>query len=300
MAMKGYIMKNLRKYALAAALVIPSVFGLGAKNSEAAKISINEDLASGVNVRTEASEGDNVIGVINNSENTYDIIGEEGSWLKINFDGKDGYVVSKWFHILDETKLVSDANFRDADNLDSNVIEVLKAGTEVEVLDTANNGYVKVKVNDKEGYVYNNLLESFRKAREEKAAANNQKQAANNQKQASNNQKTQSGQVSGQNYQATQTYSQPQQAQPAQQQAQSSSQGSSSWAKEWIAQRESGGSYTAYNAAGGYYGRYQLNPSLVSYGASPAEQEAAADNYVAQRYGSWEKAQQFWASNGWY
>lgn len=293
MAMKGYIMKNLRKYALAAALVIPSVFGLGAKNSEAAKISINEDLASGVNVRTEASEGDNVIGVINNSENTYDIIGEEGSWLKINFDGKDGYVVSKWFNILDETKLVSDANFRDADNLDSNVIEVLKAGTEVEVLDTANNGYVKVKVNDKEGYVYNNLLESFRKAREEKAAANNQKQT-------SNNQKTQSGQVSGQNYQATQTYSQPQQAQPAQQQAQSSSQGSSSWAKEWIAQRESGGSYTAYNAAGGYYGRYQLNPSLVSYGASPAEQEAAADNYVAQRYGSWEQAQQFWASNGWY
>ncbi len=293
MAMKGYIMKNLRKYALAAALVIPSVFGLGAKNSEAAKISINEDLASGVNVRTEASEGDNVIGVINNSENTYDIIGEEGSWLKINFDGKDGYVVSKWFNILDETKLVSDANFRDADNLDSNVIEVLKAGTEVEVLDTANNGYVKVKVNDKEGYVYNNLLESFRKAREEKAATNNQKQT-------SNNQKTQSGQVSGQNYQATQTYSQPQQAQPAQQQAQSSSQGSSSWAKEWIAQRESGGSYTAYNAAGGYYGRYQLNPSLVSYGASPAEQEAAADNYVAQRYGSWEQAQQFWASNGWY
>ncbi|WP_297281958.1 SH3 domain-containing protein [uncultured Anaerococcus sp.] len=286
-------MKNLRKYALAAALVIPSVFGLGAKNSEAAKISINEDLASGVNVRTEASEGDNVIGVINNSENTYDIIGEEGSWLKINFDGKDGYVVSKWFNILDETKLVSDANFRDADNLDSNVIEVLKAGTEVEVLDTANNGYVKVKVNDKEGYVYNNLLESFRKAREEKAATNNQKQT-------SNNQKTQSGQVSGQNYQATQTYSQPQQAQPAQQQAQSSSQGSSSWAKEWIAQRESGGSYTAYNAAGGYYGRYQLNPSLVSYGASPAEQEAAADNYVAQRYGSWEQAQQFWASNGWY
>lgn len=286
-------MKNLRKYALAAALVIPSVFGLGAKNSEAAKISINEDLASGVNVRTEASEGDNVIGVINNSENAYDIIGEEGSWLKINFDGKDGYVVSKWFNILDETKLVSDANFRDADNLDSNVIEVLKAGTEVEVLDTANNGYVKVKVNDKEGYVYNNLLESFKKAREEKAAANNQKQT-------SNNQKTQSGQVSGQNYQATQTYSQPQQAQPAQQQAQSSSQGSSSWAKEWIAQRESGGSYTAYNAAGGYYGRYQLNPSLVSYGASPAEQEAAADNYVAQRYGSWEQAQQFWASNGWY
>ncbi|WP_394268472.1 SH3 domain-containing protein [Anaerococcus nagyae] len=289
-------MKNLRKYALAAALVVPSVFGLGAKNSEAAKISIDKDLASGVNVRTEAALGDNVIGLINDSDNTYDIINEEGDWLKINFNGKDAYVVGKWFHILDETKLVSDANFRDGDNIDSNVIEVLKAGTNVEVIDLANNGYVKVKVNGKEGYVYNNLLDSFRKAREEKQAA----QKANKQIQASNNQQAQ--QSNTQTYQRTQTYKQPQQQrqQVQQTQAQQSSQGSSSWAKEWIAQRESGGSYTAYNAAGGYYGRYQLNPSLVRYGASPAEQEAAADNYVAQRYGSWERAQQFWAANGWY
>lgn len=289
-------MKNLRKYALAAALVVPSVFGLGAKNSEAAKISIDKNLASGVNVRTEAALGDNVIGLINDSDNTYDIINEEGDWLKINFNGKDAYVVGKWFHILDETKLVSDANFRDGDNIDSNVIEVLKAGTNVEVIDLANNGYVKVKVNGKEGYVYNNLLDSFRKAREEKQAA----QKANKQIQASNNQQAQ--QSNTQTYQRTQTYKQPQQQrqQVQQTQAQPSSQGSSSWAKEWIAQRESGGSYTAYNAAGGYYGRYQLNPSLVRYGASPAEQEAAADNYVAQRYGSWERAQQFWAANGWY
>ena len=75
---------------------------------------------------------------------------------------------------------------------------------------------------------------------------------------------------------------------------------SSNSAKEIIAQRESGGSYTAYNAAGGYYGRYQLNPTLVAYGASPAEQEAAADKYVAERYGSWEAALSFWNANGWY
>lgn len=75
---------------------------------------------------------------------------------------------------------------------------------------------------------------------------------------------------------------------------------SSNSAKEIIAQRESGGSYTAYNAAGGYYGRYQLNPTLVAYGASPAAQEAAADKYVAERYGSWEAALAFWNANGWY
>ncbi len=299
--MKGYIiMKNIRKYALAAALVIPSVFGLGAKNSEAAKIAINKDLASGVNVRTEAALGDNVIGLINDDENTYEIIDEAGEWLKINYNDKEAYVVGKWFHVLDETKLVSAANFRDADRLDSNVIEVLKAGTEVEVIELANNGYVKVKVNDKEGYIYNNLLESFRELREQQAAkaANTQAQASNNTQQA----QTSQAQQQTQTYQTTQTYQQPQQQtqQPQQVQTQQSYQGSSNWAKEWIAQRESNGSYSAYNPAGGYYGRYQLNPSLVSYGASPAEQEAAADNYVAQRYGSWERAQQFWAANGWY
>ncbi|RPA60463.1 LysM peptidoglycan-binding domain-containing protein [Aerococcus agrisoli] len=76
--------------------------------------------------------------------------------------------------------------------------------------------------------------------------------------------------------------------------------GSEAAAKEWIAQKESGGSYTAYNAAGGYYGRYQLNSGLVAYGASAAEQEAAADAYVAERYGSWTAAQAFWLANGWY
>ncbi|MGH2076253.1 LysM peptidoglycan-binding domain-containing protein [Aerococcus urinaeequi] len=73
---------------------------------------------------------------------------------------------------------------------------------------------------------------------------------------------------------------------------------SSNSAKEIIAQRESGGSYTATN--GQYYGRYQLNPTLVAYGASPAEQEAAADKYVAERYGSWDAALAFWNANGFY
>ena len=82
--------------------------------------------------------------------------------------------------------------------------------------------------------------------------------------------------------------------------AQQASNGSEHNAKEWIAQRESNGSYTAYNSAGGYYGRYQLNPSLINYGASPEEQEAAADNYVAGRYGSWSEAKAFWEANGWY
>ena len=72
-------------------------------------------------------------------------------------------------------------------------------------------------------------------------------------------------------------------------------------AKEWIAQRESGGDYNAYNPAGGYYGKYQLNPTLVAYGASPAEQEIAVQEYVNERYnGSFVQAKEHWQANGWY
>lgn len=72
----------------------------------------------------------------------------------------------------------------------------------------------------------------------------------------------------------------------------------SSSAKEWIAQKESGGSYTAQN--GRYYGRYQLDSSYLGGDYSAANQERVADQYVANRYGSWEAAQQFWLTHGWY
>lgn len=74
--------------------------------------------------------------------------------------------------------------------------------------------------------------------------------------------------------------------------------GNSSSAKEWIAQKESGGSYTAQN--GRYYGRYQLDSSYLNGDFSAENQERVADDYVANRYGSWEAAQSFWLANGWY
>ena len=74
--------------------------------------------------------------------------------------------------------------------------------------------------------------------------------------------------------------------------------GSEAEAKEWIAQKESGGSYTATN--GQYIGRYQLSASYLNGDYSEANQERVADQYVASRYGSWSAAQSFWQSHGWY
>ena len=64
-------------------------------------------------------------------------------------------------------------------------------------------------------------------------------------------------------------------------------------AKEWIAQKESSGSYTAQN--GQYYGRYQLSLSYLNGDLSPENQEKVANQYVVNRYGSWSAAK----TSGW-
>lgn len=69
-------------------------------------------------------------------------------------------------------------------------------------------------------------------------------------------------------------------------------------AKKWIAQRESGGSYTAQN--GVHYGRYQLDLAYLGGDLSPQHQEEVAQQYMQNRYGSWQAAQAHWMANGWW
>lgn len=73
---------------------------------------------------------------------------------------------------------------------------------------------------------------------------------------------------------------------------------SDSSARDWIAARESGGSYTATN--GNYYGKYQLSRSYLHGDYSAANQDRVANQYVAARYGSWQGAVNHWKEYGWY
>ena len=68
--------------------------------------------------------------------------------------------------------------------------------------------------------------------------------------------------------------------------------------REWIAGKESGGSYTVTN--GQYIGKYQLSASYLNGDYSAENQERVANNYVSSRYGSWTNAKQHWLQNGWY
>lgn len=97
---------------------------------------------------------------------------------------------------------------------------------------------------------------------------------------------------------ATTTYEAPAPVAESNTAAASTVSGSEAEAKEWIAQKESGGSYTATN--GQYIGRYQLTDSYLNGDYSAENQERVADAYVAGRYGSWTAAKNFWLNNGWY
>ena len=95
--------------------------------------------------------------------------------------------------------------------------------------------------------------------------------------------------------QTTQQASQQQTMQTTQQAVASSSEQA---ARDWIAARESGGSYTAQN--GNYYGKYQLSSAYLGGDYSAENQERVADSYVLNRYGSWANAKSHWLQNGWY
>lgn len=127
------------------------------------------------------------------------------------------------------------------------------------------------------------------------------------QQNTNNNAQTAQQQATSQNTQAqasTQQAAQQSASQNTQAQASNNSNynssvsGSDAAAKAWIAQHESSNNYNARN--GQYIGKYQLSASYLNGDYSPANQERVADQYVAQRYGSWTNAQRFWEANGWY
>lgn len=68
--------------------------------------------------------------------------------------------------------------------------------------------------------------------------------------------------------------------------------------QEYIAWRESGWNYDARN--GRYIGKYQMDESRLDGDWSPEHQEEVAEQYMLDRYGSWEAARAFWDANGWW
>lgn len=196
-------------------------------------------------------------------------------------------------------------------------INHLSVGQVIETDDTSENGTYTVKSGDtlsgiaeKYGTTVDRLMQlnhlssDFLVVGEQIATVGSQEpaQTVQTQPQSTTTNSAQSAQNSSQTYTQAQDSQNSQNIQSANQQTStyynSSVSESEQAAKEWIAQRESHGSYSARN--GQYVGKYQLSVDKLNGDMTPANQERTADNYVKQRYGSWAQAKQAWLQNGWY
>ncbi len=123
-----------------------------------------------VNVREKASSQSKLLGTAKKGE-TYDVIGVFGSWVKIDFEGKEGYVYNTYIKIEgepDDTAITgkvgtivnvkNSANVREKATSSSKLLGTAKKGATYKVLAKAGN-WVKIQyTSDTEGYVYKSYI----------------------------------------------------------------------------------------------------------------------------------------------
>lgn len=243
-----------------------------------------------VNIRESADPESEVLGKLYNNKAAA-VLSIENEWAQVESGSVKGYISTEYLNTnltkdqaidnhgkVRATSTVDALNVRTEPNTESDVITGVSTNdnnTLLEVLDD----WVKISVSksDVEGYVsseYVDLSVSFEQAisiEEEQEIIRKQEEA-----------KKKAAEEAAKKKAAAQTSI------------------STNSAKEEIARRESGGSYNAVSKSGTYIGRYQLHKSYLNGDHSPANQERVVENYVASRYGSWQKALSFWNANGWY
>ena len=119
--------------------------------------------ANSVNFRTGPSTDYSSIGKLNKGDKV-EYISESGSWVKVKFEGKTGYVYGTYVGIYTSTPTsvkyvtASSLNVRSGASTNYSVIGTLSKGTKVEVISTSN-GWSKIKYNGSVGYVSSKYLD---------------------------------------------------------------------------------------------------------------------------------------------
>ncbi|WP_148551110.1 SH3 domain-containing protein [Paraclostridium bifermentans] len=130
--------------------------------------------ATSLNVRSGPSTSNSVIGSLKQNDKV-EVISENNGWSKVKFSGKEGYVSSTYLKDSDggntgggsenpnptpgKTKVVTatSLNVRSGPSTSNSVIGSLKQNDKVEVI-SESNGWSKVKLSGKEGYVSSTYL----------------------------------------------------------------------------------------------------------------------------------------------
>ena len=158
--MKKVIVPGVFFTALSAPVLIQEA---QAASNDAVVKYVNVESNSSLNVRKSASTSAAVVTTIKKGKEVT-VLSESNGWSKITVDGKTGYVSTAYLSEKTSTYIKyvsidqdSTLNVRSTPNTSSSVVTKIKANTKVEV-SSATNGWSKIKVNGKEGYVASKYL----------------------------------------------------------------------------------------------------------------------------------------------
>ena len=158
--MKKVIVPGVFFTALSAPVLIQEA---QAASNDAVVKYVNVESNSSLNVRKSASTSAVVVTTIKKGKEVT-VLSESNGWSKITADGKTGYVSTAYLSEKTSTYIKyvsidqdSTLNVRNAPNTSSAVVTKIKANTKVEVSSTSN-GWSKIRVNGKEGYVASKYL----------------------------------------------------------------------------------------------------------------------------------------------
>ncbi len=276
--------KTRKKKIILLSVMIPSIMFANKNISEAAKVKVDLGITPyGIEVRNSNKiEDNNIIETIKEDKKVFNIIDEsDKNFYKINFNGNEAYISKSLTEYLGEEILLEKTKLKEEPNESSKTIMEIDKNKKVTIEDsTLNNDFLKISFEGKIGYIKKTATEKYKnkdKKDDELIEVKKEKpvKLSRTVQERSNSLSSIANNNDGETVERD-----------------------TNWAKEWIAQRESSGSYTARN--GRYIGRYQLMDAYLDGDWSPENQERTADRYVKNRYGSWENAQKFWEENGWY
>ena len=119
-----------------------------------------------VNVREKASSKSKLLGKADKGE-TYDVLGLFGNWVKIDFDGKTGFVFRRYVKLSDEEEAIKGKKGTIRCNTHVNIRA--KATKNSKLLGTAKNGdtftvqgrsgnWIKIDYKGKTGFVYKKYI----------------------------------------------------------------------------------------------------------------------------------------------
>lgn len=193
---------NIIKYAVSSIIMLLII--VLANKVQAATAIVTADT---LNLRSQASTDSSIVKLLNKGEKL-EIISEEGEWIKVSYNGAEGYVSKEYVEINDDTqtesanqeqvnateitetensttnktvttaKLNTNTQIRILPLINSNILENISSGTEVKVI-TSTNKWTFVETDTISGWIVKSALEAEITSNNNETTETNEEQEVN-------------------------------------------------------------------------------------------------------------------------